>query len=125
MARGQLTIDDQALDLDQFVGRHVEHQFVVHLQQQPCLQVSALQGRMHGQGKLQQASGVYEGEFRQGALEGQGSYVGKDGERYQGQFARGEFDGQGRLTDSAGTRYEGLFHKGDFTGPGSMALSCW
>ena len=80
-------------------------------------------GRMQGQGTLRVSHGVYEGQFKDGDLNGPGRYTGKNGESYEGQFVAGEYDGQGVFKDGSGNRYEGQFHQGQFSGQGVLTDS--
>ena len=80
-------------------------------------------GRMQGQGTLRVSHGVYEGQFKDGDLNGPGRYTGKNGESYEGQFVAGEYDGQGVFKDGSGNRYEGQFQQGQFSGQGVLTDS--
>ena len=72
------------------------------------------QGRMEGQGQLVLGYGSYQGQFKDGDLNGPGRYTSNDGESYEGGFVDGEYDGQGVLKSRNGNRYEGRFAKGQF-----------
>lgn len=56
-----------------------------------------------------QGVSVYEGEFRNGEMEGQGIRRWEDGRVYVGQFHEGEMHGKGVWTHPNGEKYEGEF----------------
>ena len=57
-------------------------------------------GKLHGQGKLTSLSGevVYEGEWRDGKFHGQGKMKWSNGRVYEGEFQDGKRHGQGKMT---------------------------
>jgi len=62
----------------------------------------------------------YEGEFRDGEPNGQGTYNIADGEKYVGTFKDGTFNGQGTLTRADGSKYVGEFKNQRFNGQGTL-----
>ncbi|HLT05219.1 MAG TPA: C13 family peptidase [Pseudomonas sp.] len=80
-----------------------------------------LDGRMHGQGRIEYSNGAwYEGEFRGGLFNGQGQWRGASGDRYSGRFENGLFHGIGELTYAGGGRYHGEFVAGRLHGQGLL-----
>lgn len=70
--------------------------------------------RMNGQGSYQHPSGMkYEGEFVNGKFEGTGKYTWPDGFCYEGDFKGSKLSGRGYLKDPAGQLWTGKF-EGDF-----------
>lgn len=64
----------------------------------------------------------FEGNFIEGRLEGEGTYVDNLG-RYSGNFERSLPQGQGVYTSVSGWRYEGEFTAGMMTGTGTVYLA--
>jgi hypothetical protein len=64
-------------------------------------------GRLNGKGKSSFNGMTYEGTWRDGVYDGQGTFTWPNGNRYSGGFKDGEFSGRGVLTSSDGSRYEG------------------
>lgn len=54
----------------------------------------------------------YEGETRDGAMEGWGVYSFADGDRYEGEFLNNRINGKGTLSYENGNRYSGDFKNG-------------
>ena len=101
-----------------------------------------LQGRLHGEGRLESPRGtVYEGEFRRGLMHGEGRITFPDGRVFTGRFEEGEpagvmeyrdedgyqyrgevldwqFHGEGELIDPEGNKYKGYFYQGQPEGEG-------
>lgn len=79
-------------------------------------------GYAHGNGKLIQAKklSVYEGSFRKGLREGQGTIKYSDGSRYEGQFHQNQKDGFGHMKFQDGSSYSGNFKRGKFNGHGEF-----
>ncbi len=69
--------------------------------------------KAHGWGKAEgSATGdVYEGEFKEGFLEGKGTYVWSDGDKYIGEFKNSMAEGRGVLIYANGQRAEGRWQK--------------
>ena len=76
---------------------------------------------MHGTGVLDMGTSKYEGEFKEGEIEGKGHKTWKQGE-YWGNFRMGHMDGQGRMKTEEGL-YEGQFVLNTKHGVGKMIFS--
>ena len=63
---------------------------------------------------------IYEGEFEDGKVHGQGTYTWSDGTMYEGAFESGLPHGEGRLTWPSGATYEGNFTAGRINGHGTL-----
>ena len=63
---------------------------------------------------------VYEGEFLNGKMHGQGKYTWPSGDSYEGGFADGAFEGYGVYTHASGSRYEGAHHNDKRHGEGIL-----
>jgi hypothetical protein len=63
---------------------------------------------------------VLEGEWLNGKLHGQGTYIDRDKDKYVGSFKDGEKSGYGTLTYANGDRYVGEFKDGSFFGQGTL-----
>jgi len=61
----------------------------------------------------------YEGEFKDGILNGQGTITWSDGRKYEGEFKDGKPNGQGTITWSDGRKYVGEFKDGLRNGQGT------
>lgn len=82
------------------------------------------QGRLDGPGVLKRVDGeVRTGTFVDGQLEGKGSVVEATQTRYEGELRAGNYQGQGRMEFANGTRYEGSFVAGKFQGKGKLSYS--
>ena len=64
----------------------------------------------------------YEGEFKDGILNGQGTKTWPNGQKYVGEFRNGKFNGQGTLTSPDGSKYEGEFKDGLPNGQGTLTI---
>ncbi|VFT56320.1 peptidase C13 [Pseudomonas aeruginosa] len=76
------------------------------------------QGLFDGEGSLEQQGTRYRGGFRKGLYSGQGTLDGSDGSRYQGSFRQGRLEGEGSFSDSQGNQYAGTFRDGQLNGKG-------
>lgn len=65
----------------------------------------------------------YEGEFKNGLMNGWGTYTYKDGSRYEGNFDNDLKQGSGTLYSTDGKRYVGEFKHGMKQGKGSLTLA--
>lgn len=83
---------------------------------------SADQSEWNGKGKLVAPTGdtLYEGEFHNGALQGQGVFMLKGMPYYIGQWKNNRFDGTGKLYAAGKVQYEGEFVKGKMQGTGKL-----
>jgi hypothetical protein len=66
---------------------------------------------------------VYEGTFTEGALNGPGRMLGKDGSRYEGEFKNWIYEGQGIFRNANGDEYKGGFEDGLFEGDGTLTFA--
>ena len=83
-------------------------------------------GKLHGQGKLTSLSGevVYEGECQDGKRHGQGKQTYADGAVYEGEWKDDKRHGQGKETYPDGFFYEGEWKDDKRHGYGTEKLSC-
>lgn len=87
-----------------------------------------LNGKKHGWGKFTIGDSVYEGEFQEGEITGQGRRMWADGSTYDGWFQDGEMHGLGIRVQSDGTRYEGQWRFNQRHGEGKLMFpdgSCY
>ena len=85
-------------------------------------------GLVNGRGVLQwydngTPTARYEGEYRDGKMNGRGSYFAVDGERYEGEFKDDARTGHGIYLTRWGDRYEGNFERSVLQGPGSAVFA--
>jgi len=64
--------------------------------------------------------GVYEGNWEDDVMSGQGVYSWSDGSSYDGAFVNGKMHGPGRFMWPDGSTYEGTWHSGQMTGHGRL-----
>lgn len=64
--------------------------------------------------------GVYEGNWEEDVMSGQGVYSWSDGSSYDGAFVNGKQHGPGRFMWPDGSTYEGTWHSGQMTGHGRL-----
>lgn len=77
----------------------------------------------NGNGKIQIKSndgGSYEGSFKNGSIEGYGTFTYKNGDVYQGQFRQGIKHGKGQYKYANGDIYDGEYVDGKKHGHGRM-----
>ena len=80
-------------------------------------------GLMHGEGTYLFSDGcTYRGYWRLNLQEGVGTAEYPVGSSYQGEWRRGKFDGQGVLECAGGTKYEGGWRGGRRWGKGKLVL---
>jgi hypothetical protein len=80
-------------------------------------------GRIEGRGNYLDHTGLsYEGEWKAGLVDGQGSLKLPNGGEYVGQFRAGKANGTGRYIDVTGEIYEGPFVGGQRHGRGTTTL---
>jgi hypothetical protein len=80
-------------------------------------------GQMQGYGSFTYADGrKYTGEWVGGRMEGQGEFSAPNGWKYAGQWHAGKVEGHGALTHPAGWKYVGQWLDGQRSGEG--ALTC-
>lgn len=63
---------------------------------------------------------VYEGNWEDDVMSGQGVYSWSDGSSYDGAFVNGKMHGPGRFMWPDGSTYEGTWHSGQMTGHGRL-----
>ena len=61
----------------------------------------------------------YVGEYKDGNMNGQGTFTYADGRKYAGEWNEGKYHGQGTYTNADGTKYIGEFKDGMFHGQGT------
>lgn len=84
-----------------------------------------INGQYKGQCKNGKANGrgssvgidAYEGEFVDGVIHGQGTYIWKDGDRFVGNFQGGKPHGRGMMIYRDGARESGLWEYGQLAQP--------
>ena len=80
-------------------------------------------GRLNGQGTYEfTLSSRYEGGFKDDDFDGKGTMI-EPGVRYEGMWRAGKKNGRGLLTTLNGDRYEGEFKDEAITGRGTLTLS--
>jgi hypothetical protein len=81
-------------------------------------------GYMEGVGILKDKSGrvFYEGEFKESVRHGNGRFSTKGGIVYEGMWVNGKRDGHGRETNRRGSKYVGIFASDRIVGPGVIDL---
>jgi hypothetical protein len=80
-------------------------------------------GRLNGHGIYVFTYGVqYEGDFKNDDFEGKGIFT-QPGVRYEGMWHAGKKNGHGLLTTINGDRYDGAFKDDQITGEGSLTLA--
>ncbi len=79
-------------------------------------------GRLEGKGSFHSSSGIdYEGEWKNGNLHGQGT-LSQNGDSYVGQFINGRKAGKGTMKSASGMSYTGDFSNGEFHGHGVLMM---
>jgi len=66
---------------------------------------------------------IYKGEFKLNMPHGHGTAYNADGSQYVGQFEYGEYHGDGKESHPDGSWYEGQFKHGEYDGNGKFYLS--
>lgn len=78
-------------------------------------------GKMDGSGVYLFSDGfTYEGRFKEGQPDGQGVAYYPDGQRYEGQWGGGRYKGRGETFALSGSKYEGEFDAGRRSGTGTI-----
>ena len=77
-------------------------------------------GEKSSYGKLYNDEGrlIYEGEYKNGLRNGEGTYYYASGLRYEGEFVNGLREGNGVFYWEDGTRWEGPFKNNEMNGEG-------
>ncbi|MCB1324918.1 MAG: hypothetical protein H7A21_18175 [Spirochaetales bacterium] len=87
----------------------------------PAIRTACLDGQCEdGRGRMAWYTALYEGDFVDGVLEGQGIMLWADGRRYEGEWRNGRQEGQGTMTWPDGRRYEGEWRGGQPHGYGKL-----
>jgi hypothetical protein len=60
----------------------------------------------------------YDGEWKNGRMDGAGTYLFRDGKTYEGRFAKGKQDGEGTAYYPGGQKYVGSWSEGRYGGRG-------
>lgn len=89
-----------------------------------------LNGNLHGQVLIEIISKreKYIGMYKNGAMDGQGTYLFGDGSKYFGEWKNNRFHGQGTFTWASGDKYIGEFKDGKKSGQGTffyLAENAW
>lgn len=80
-------------------------------------------GRADGQGRYFDATGItYNGEWKNGSMDGLGTLMLPSGDEYVGQMRAGKANGTGRYIDVTGEIFEGRFVDGQRDGIGTTTL---
>jgi hypothetical protein len=80
-------------------------------------------GHLNGQGVYEfSLTARYDGTFKDDDFDGKGTMI-EPGVRYEGQWRAGKRNGRGVLTTVNGDRYEGEFKDDGMTGRGTLVLS--
>ena len=66
-------------------------------------------GKLNGPGRVIQKGAIYRGSFKEGRFDGHGVYVWAGGKKYVGKYFEGFAAGKGELSWPDGTRYQGHF----------------
>jgi len=77
-------------------------------------------GKQTGGGIRWSDGDIYEGEYKNGFLSGNGTFWFGNGGKYEGEFEDGAFSGVGTRWYSNGNKYEGEWKNGDRTGNGTF-----
>lgn len=83
-----------------------------------------VQGKLQGNGKMIASGGdSYEGDYKDGKREGLGVYTSANGDRFNGQYKDNQRNGHGILTLATGSRTEGEWRNGNPVSVTSMSSS--
>ena len=81
-------------------------------------------GAMEGQGVFTSEAGTYTGSFKAGAFDGYGVYEFANGDRYEGDYVAGKRQSaEATLTYSGGGSYTGAFENDLFHGEGTLTYA--
>ena len=72
----------------------------------------------HGKGKMMEHGNLYDGEWVQDAMEGQGCFTFKDTSNYTGTWLRNRYEGRGAFKWPDGSAYDGQWRAGLMHGEG-------
>lgn len=64
-------------------------------------------------GKETRKSIIYEGDFKNGLYDGNGTLLFPNGRSYTGSFKNHQFHGEGTLTNDDGVKYKGEWQNGE------------
>ena len=84
-----------------------------------------MNGKPHGENcKYTTVSGnIYEGEYKDGLIDGRGIFTYANGIKYDGEFKNGFMDGEGTATYNNGSNYTGHFVRNERHGYGVLTYS--
>ena len=74
-------------------------------------------------GVINQPDFVFIGEWKNGSVDGHGTFTSTDGEKYVGEFKGNKRNGQGTLTFADGDKYVGEFKDGRYSGRGELTYA--
>lgn len=82
------------------------------------------EGKKHGRGLLTYSDGSsYDGEWKDGVMEGQGTFCYKNGDVYSGCFVNNKPHGRGLMMYKNENIYDGEWHDGMRTGDGTLTFA--
>lgn len=82
---------------------------------------AVLDGAIQGQGKMVWKDGrIYEGYWKDGLMNGYGKFTYKNGDVYEGDYQNGEKSGEGVMSYVNGMKFLGKFDKGRISGAGKV-----
>ena len=64
----------------------------------------------------------YDGEWKNGRMHGNGTYLFRDGKTYEGRFQNGHIEGEGTAYYPGGQKYVGEWQKGRYEGKGETFM---
>jgi hypothetical protein len=80
-----------------------------------------INGKIHGEGKMIYSNGdIYIGQFSNAQRSGYGSYIHANGKKYNGDWLNNKWEGFGDFYFLDGRHYEGSFADGEISGQGTM-----
>lgn len=74
----------------------------------------------NGYGTMKFDTGIYEGEWKNGKMEGKGTFYWKEKAKHVGEFKNNEINGYGTKTTENGITYTGFWENGKLNGTGIL-----